>query len=67
MESLSRLPLSHRHHYGLKSATINIPANAELMPLPLADEFPSGFYSISKWCQANKKELKIIKPPRQFR
>jgi len=49
--------------YGLKSATINIPAQRGTHAITVADEFPSGFYSISEWCQANKKELKIIKPP----
>ena len=49
--------------YGLKSATINIPVNGGTHAITVADEFPSGYYSISEWCNANKKELKIIKPP----
>ncbi len=49
--------------YGLKSAINNLPVNNGKYAITVADEFPSGYYTISSWCKKNEKELKVIQPP----
>jgi selenocysteine lyase/cysteine desulfurase len=49
--------------YGLKAAVNNLPLNNGKHAITVSAEFPSGYYTISKWCKQNNKELKIISPP----
>ncbi len=46
--------------YGLQNALNNIPGNSGKFAITVADEFPSDYYAIRKWCHVNNKELKII-------
>ena len=49
--------------YGLKSVVNNLPVNIGKYAITVADEFPSGYYTILNWCKKNDKELKVIQPP----
>jgi selenocysteine lyase/cysteine desulfurase len=49
--------------YGLKSVVNNLPVNNGKYAITVADEFPSGYYTILNWCRKNDKELKVILPP----
>jgi selenocysteine lyase/cysteine desulfurase len=49
--------------YGLQAAVNNLPAGKGKHAITVADEFPSGYYSIESWCRKNNKELLTIKPP----
>ncbi|MBK8699147.1 MAG: aminotransferase class V-fold PLP-dependent enzyme [Saprospiraceae bacterium] len=49
--------------YGLMSATSNLPKNNGQYALVVAEEFPSGYYAIDRWCREQGKTLKIISPP----
>ena len=49
--------------YGLKSVVNNLPLNNGKYAITVADEFPSGYYTILNWCRKNNKELKVIYPP----
>lgn len=49
--------------YGMASAINNLPLNNGNKALALEHEFPSGFYTLQKWCEKNKKNLQIIKTP----
>ncbi len=49
--------------YGLKSVVNNLPVNNGKHAITVADEFPSGYYTILNWCKKNDKELKVILPP----
>ncbi|MEP7229775.1 MAG: aminotransferase class V-fold PLP-dependent enzyme [Ginsengibacter sp.] len=49
--------------YGLKSVVNNLPDNNGKHAICVADEFPSGYYTILNWCKENGKELKVIKAP----
>ncbi len=49
--------------YGLKSVVNNLPVNTGKYAITVADEFPSGYYTILNWCKKNDKELKVIQPP----
>lgn len=47
--------------YALQAAMNNIGAHKGTHAITVADEFPSDYYTIRRWCDENKKELKIIK------
>jgi selenocysteine lyase/cysteine desulfurase len=49
--------------YGMASAINNLPLNNGNKALALEHEFPSGFYTLQKWCERNEKKLQIIKTP----
>lgn len=49
--------------YGLKSVVNNLPVNKGKYAITVADEFPSGYYTILNWCRKNDKELKVVLPP----
>ena len=46
--------------YGLQNALNNIPLTNGKFAITVADEFPSDYYAIQRWCSVNNKELKII-------
>lgn len=46
--------------YALQNALNNVPLNNGKFAITVADEFPSDYYAIEKWCTQNNKELKII-------
>jgi selenocysteine lyase/cysteine desulfurase len=48
--------------YGLQAAVNNLPADKGTFAITVADEFPSGYYSIESWCRKNNKALLTIKP-----
>jgi selenocysteine lyase/cysteine desulfurase len=49
--------------YGLSTAIQNLPKDKRSKALVVADEFPSGYYSIEKWRRENGKHLLTVKPP----
>lgn len=49
--------------YGMATAIRNLPINNGNKAIVVADEFPSGYYTIEKWCQENGKEIITVKPP----
>ncbi len=49
--------------YGLKAVVNNLPLNNGKHAVTVANEFPSGYYTILNWCKNNGKELKVISPP----
>lgn len=51
--------------YGLSTAVQNLPTNNGYKAIVVADEFPSGYYSIEKWCRKNGKQLITVKPPKE--
>ena len=48
--------------YGLQNAINNIPVNKGNHTITVADEFPSDYYPLKKWCADNNKKLHIIGP-----
>lgn len=48
--------------YGLKAAINNLPLDRGNHAITVANEFPSGYYTLLNWCITNKKELKVIGP-----
>lgn len=51
--------------YGLSTAVQNLPKSNGSKAIVVADEFPSGFYSIEKWCRKNGKQLITVRPPKE--
>jgi selenocysteine lyase/cysteine desulfurase len=49
--------------YGMASAIQNLPKDNGQTALIVSDEFPSGYYTIEKWCRENGKNLQIITAP----
>ena len=49
--------------YGLASAIQNLPKDNGDHVLVVSDEFPSGYYTVEKWCRENGKQLKVISAP----
>jgi selenocysteine lyase/cysteine desulfurase len=49
--------------YGLSTAVRNLPTNNGNKAIVVADEFPSGYYTIEKWCRENNKQILTVKPP----
>lgn len=49
--------------YGLESAVRNLPTNNGGKAIVVADDFPSDYYTISRWCATYGKQLKVIAPP----
>jgi len=48
--------------YGFASVLNNTPSKKNGHAITLADEFPSGYFALEKWCNTNENELKIIGP-----
>lgn len=51
--------------YGLSTAVKNLPTNNGSMAILVADEFPSGYFSVEKWCRKNGKHLITVRPPKE--
>lgn len=49
--------------YGMASAIKNLPKDNGETALIVSDEFPSGYYTIEKWCKENGKNLKVLDAP----
>ncbi len=49
--------------YGLSSAVVNLPLNNGNKAIVVGNEFPSGYNTIKRWCNTNKKELSVIAEP----
>jgi selenocysteine lyase/cysteine desulfurase len=50
--------------YGMATAIQNLPKDHGGHVLVVSDEFPSGYYTIEKWCRENGKNLKVIEVPK---
>ena len=48
--------------YGFASVLGNIRGKENGNALTLQDEFPSGYFSLQRWCRENENELRIAKP-----
>lgn len=48
--------------YGFSSVLNNIEGKKNGNAITIQNEFPSGFFSIKRWCNKNSNELLIIKP-----
>lgn len=49
--------------YGLESVVRNLPATNGSKAIVVADDFPSDYYTISRWCTTHQKQLIVIHPP----
>ncbi|PRY84080.1 aminotransferase class V-fold PLP-dependent enzyme [Mongoliibacter ruber] len=52
--------------YGLMNAVNNLPLNNGNEALVVGEEFPSGYFSIERWCKANGKNLKVLSRPEEL-
>jgi selenocysteine lyase/cysteine desulfurase len=48
--------------YGFATALANVICDIGQHAIVLEDEFPSGYFSLKTWCDANQAELKVIGP-----
>ncbi len=51
--------------YGLKAAINNLKAAPGQHALSIKDEFPSGYFSLQRWCQDNDVEMKVVAPEQE--
>ena len=49
--------------YGLESAVRNLPTTNGSKAIVVADDFPSDYYTITRWCATHRKQLVVIDPP----
>lgn len=49
--------------YGLESVVRNLPTNNGSKAIIVADDFPSDYYTIQRWCATHGKQLIVIHPP----
>ncbi len=49
--------------YGLESVVRNLPTNHGSKAIIVADDFPSDYYTIRRWCATHGKQLIVIHPP----
>ena len=49
--------------YGLKTAITNLPVDRGNHVITVSEDFPSGYYTLDKWCKDNRKQLKTIAAP----
>lgn len=49
--------------YGLSAAVQNLPVNTGTHCLTVAEEFPSGYYSLHTWCKQHQKDFRVIDAP----
>ena len=49
--------------YGLESAVRNLPTTNGSKAIVVADDFPSDYYTICRWCASHGKQLNVIHPP----
>lgn len=48
--------------YGFANALNNISAHSGSNAVTIKDEFPSGYFAVSRWCEENNAELRIASP-----
>lgn len=48
--------------YGLSAACQNVDPALGNHAITVAQEFPSGYYAVQRWCRKNAKTLKVITP-----
>ncbi len=58
----SRVAIIPSASYGLMNAVQNVPYTPGKHALTIADEFPSGQFALSRWCDDHQAELKIVTP-----
>jgi len=61
-----QIALTPSASYGLKAVVNNLPLTNGNHAITISAEFPSGYYTISNWCQQNNKELRVVGPPKEF-
>src|SRR5690606_1217775 len=44
------------------SALLNVKPKKKGNAITIKDEFPSGYFSLQRWCEKNDNELKVIEP-----
>ncbi len=49
--------------YGLSAAVQNLPAYTGTHCLTIAEEFPSGYYSLHHWCRQHQKDFRVVEAP----
>ncbi len=49
--------------YGMMAAVNNLPLNNGNTAIVVGEEFPSGYFSIARWCDEKGKTLQVIKRP----
>lgn len=49
--------------YGLESVVRNLPTNKGHKAIVVADDFPSDYYTIRRWCVTHGKQIQVIQPP----
>ncbi|HMI67836.1 MAG TPA: hypothetical protein VK517_17460, partial [Cyclobacteriaceae bacterium] len=49
--------------YGLKTAITNLPIDKGNHVVTVSEDFPSGYYTLAKWCKDNRKRVKTIAAP----
>jgi len=49
--------------YGLASVVANLPTDCGNTAIVVADDFPSDYYAIQRWCAKHGKNLKVIHAP----
>lgn len=48
--------------YGLMAAVNNVPYSPGKHAITISKEFPSGYFSLQRWCQEHGAELRVITP-----
>ena len=52
--------------YGLMAAVNNVPYSPGKHALTISEEFPSGYFSLQRWCSDQGAELKVVRPDKQL-
>lgn len=63
--SAERIAIVPSASYGLMTAVNNLPLGNGIEALVVGDDFPSGYFSIVRWCEKHTKQLKTIPRPSQ--
>jgi selenocysteine lyase/cysteine desulfurase len=61
--SSERIAIVPSASYGLMTAVNNLPLGNGNEALVVGEEFPSGYFSIVRWCEKHQKQLKTIPRP----
>lgn len=49
--------------YGFASVLNNVAAKSKGTAVTIQNEFPSGYFSLKRWCEENNNELLVVAPP----
>ena len=60
--SASSIAIIPSTSYGFSSVLNNVDGKPGGHAITLKDEFPSGYFSLKRWCLENEQDLKIIEP-----